>query len=61
LTYHWSYETYSGKPIDWLQTALTYNIDDAGHLALSLTYKRGRDEDTGALTDIYRIGLTGKI
>lgn len=61
LTYHWSYETYSGKPIDWLQTALTYNIDDAGHLALSLTYKHGRDEDTGTLTDIYRIGLTGKI
>jgi hypothetical protein len=44
-----------------LQTARTYNINDAGHLALLLTYKHGRDEDTGALTDIYRIGPTGKI
>ena len=61
LTYHWAYEAYSGKPIDWLQTALTYNIDAAGHLAVSLTYKRGRDEDTGTFADIYRIGLSGKI
>ncbi|MCK1270825.1 MULTISPECIES: hypothetical protein [unclassified Bradyrhizobium] len=61
LAYHWAYETYSGKPIDWLQAALTYNIDAAGHLAVAFTYKRGRDEDTGAFADIYRIGLSGKI
>lgn len=61
LTYHWAYETYSGKPIDWLQAAITYNIDDAGHFAVSTTYKRGRDEDTGSFAHVYRIGLTGKI
>ncbi|MDX3965520.1 MAG: hypothetical protein QHD01_02835 [Bradyrhizobium sp.] len=61
LTYHWAYETYSGKPIDWLQAAIIYNIDDAGHFALSTTYKRGRDEDTGSFAHVYRIGLTGKI
>jgi len=61
LTYHWAYETYSGKPIDWFQAGITYNIDDAGHLALSTTYKRGRDEDTGTFANVYRIGLTGKI
>ncbi|MGY3487879.1 hypothetical protein ACVW1C_005762 [Bradyrhizobium sp. USDA 4011] len=61
LTYHWAYETYSGRPIDWLQAAITYNIDDAGHFAVAATYKRGRDEDTGSFSHIYRIGLTGKI
>jgi hypothetical protein len=61
LTYHWAYETYSGKPIEWFQAGITYNIDDAGHLALTTTYKRGRDEDTGTFANIYRIGLTGKI
>lgn len=61
FTYHWAYETYAQKNLSWLQTALTYNIDDAGHLGVALTYSRGNDEDTGTFTNIYRIGLTGKI
>ena len=36
--------------------ALTYNIDDAGHLAVTLAYQRGNDEDTGSFANIYRIG-----
>lgn len=61
LTYHWAYETYSQAGLSWLQSALKYNIDDAGHLAVALTYQRGHDEDTGTLTNVYKISLTGKI
>jgi hypothetical protein len=38
-----------------------FNIDDAGHLAFAVTYQRGRDEDSGTLTNVYKIALTGKI
>jgi hypothetical protein len=61
LTYHWAYETYSQTGLSWLQSAVKYNIDDAGHLAVALTYQRGRDEDTGTFTNVYKIALTGKI
>jgi hypothetical protein len=61
VNYHWAYETYSGKGISWFDTAIVYNIDDDGHFALKASYKKGRDEDTGTLTDIYKIALTGKI
>jgi hypothetical protein len=60
-TYHWAYETYSGKPISWFQTSVTYNIDDAGQFGITGSYRKGRDEDTGTQTDIYKIALTGKI
>ena len=61
VTYHWAYETYTSKGISWLDSALTYNIDDDGQFAIKASYKKGRDEDTGTLTDIYRLALTGKI
>jgi hypothetical protein len=61
FSYHWAHETYSRTELSWLDATLKYNIDDAGHLALALTYQRGNDEDTGTFANIYRIGLTGKI
>ena len=60
-TYHWAYETYSRRGISWFQTSVTYNIDDAGQLGITGSYKKGSDEDTGTRTDIYKIALTGKI
>jgi hypothetical protein len=61
VTYHWAYETYSQRGISWFQSSLTYNVDEAGQIGITASYKKGRDEDTGTRTDIYKIGLTGKI
>jgi hypothetical protein len=61
FTYHWAYEAYSRTNLTWLSTAVGFNLDDAGHLAIAFTYNRGSDEDTGTFTNMYRVGLTGKI
>jgi hypothetical protein len=60
-TYHWAYESYSASNFSWFQTALTYNIDKAGHLGWTGSYQRGQNENTGVFTNIYKIALTGKI
>jgi len=60
-TYHWAYEIYSQRGISWFQSSITYNVDEAGQIGITASYKRGRDEDTGTRTDIYKVGLTGKI
>jgi hypothetical protein len=61
VTYHWAYEAYSGRQLDWFQSSLTYNLDDDGYIGLTGTYQRGHDEDTGVFKDVYTVGLTGKI
>jgi hypothetical protein len=61
FTYNLDYETYSGKALGWFTGALTYNIDAAGHLGIKTIYKRGRDEDSGVSTNVYMVGLSGKI
>jgi hypothetical protein len=61
VTYHWAYETYSGRRLSWFDTSLTYNIDSDGYFGLTGTYQRGNDENTGVFANIYKISLTGKI
>lgn len=61
ITYHPAYETYSGHFLDWLQSSLTYNLDNDGYFALTGSYNHGHDENTGALTNIYMLALSGKI
>lgn len=61
VTYHWAYETFSRKGISWLDSSITYNIDPDGQFGITASYRKGRDEDTGTVTDIYKIALTGKI
>jgi hypothetical protein len=61
VAYHWAYEVYSGGQFNLFQTGLTYNLDEGGNFAISTTYSRGRDEDTGAPTNLYKLGLSGKI
>jgi hypothetical protein len=55
------YETYSKQELWWFTSSLTYNLDEAGNFGIQGTYKRGRDENTGNMTNIYTIGLSGKI
>lgn len=55
------YETYSKKDLTWFTSALKYNIDEAGNIAIKGTYNTGRDVITGTFKNIYTIGLSGKI
>ncbi len=61
IAYHWAEETYTRRPLDWLSTSLSYKLDDAGYFKLTASYKHGHDEITGALTNLYKMGLTGAL
>jgi hypothetical protein len=61
ISYHWAYETYSGRGLNLYQTSVTYNIGDSGNVGLTASYQRGHDEDIGTWVSLYKIGLTGKI
>jgi hypothetical protein len=60
--YDWYYESYTRKELNWFTTTVTYYIDDAQHIGLSGKYQRGREPlTTGASTNIYTVGLSGKM
>lgn len=61
ITYHWWTELYSGRQDSWLDTSLTFNVDPEGFIGLKASYRRGRSEETGAQTDLYKLGLTAKV
>lgn len=61
LGYDVWYETYSKNDLTWFTSSLNYNIDEAGNFGLKGTYNTGRDVNTGNWTNIYTIGLSGKI
>lgn len=60
VTYHWWTEVYSGRQDSWLDSSLTYNVDEEGHIGLKFSYKRGANEDTGVQTNLYKLSLTAK-
>lgn len=60
VTYRWLEETRSHGKFTWLDTALGYNLDAEGRVALTGVYSRGDDEDTALFTKTYKISLTGK-
>lgn len=59
-TYHWDYETFSGREYSWIDTSLTYNIGKDGHLGLTASYQQGNDELSGQKTNATKLSLTGK-
>ncbi len=62
FTYWWAYEPYSRQSISWLDASLAYNLDQDGHLAISISYEKGNNVDTaGTFTNMYLLSLTGKI
>lgn len=61
VTYHWWTEAYSSRTNSWLDASLTYNLDEAGHVGVKASYKRGRSEETGALFDLYKLSLSAKL
>ncbi|MGV1760156.1 hypothetical protein ACQZ6F_30300 [Rhizobium sp. A22-96] len=60
ITYQWAEEVMSSKPFYNLDFSTWYNLDEDGHIALSASYTRGRDEDTAERLDKLVVGLTGK-
>jgi hypothetical protein len=61
LGYNVWYETYSRRRLTWFTSSLNYNIDEAGNFGIQGSYNTGQDENTGKWTNIYKIGLSGKI
>jgi hypothetical protein len=60
ITYHASTDVYSGRSYSWLQQALTYNLDDSGHFAISASYGYGNSEATANMTSQVKLGLAAK-
>jgi len=60
ITYHASWDAYSGRSYSWLQPVLTYNLDRDGHFALSASYGYGNSETTANMTSQFKLGLAGK-
>jgi len=60
VTYHWWTEVYSGKTGSWLDASLGYNLDRSGNVALAFSYKKGRNEESAKLTDLFKISLNVK-
>jgi hypothetical protein len=60
LTYHWWTEVYSGRTNSWVDASIAHNLDNSGNIALKFSYRSGRNEDTGAKTDLMKLSLTAK-
>jgi hypothetical protein len=60
ISYHYWGELYSGRYNGWLDATLHYNLDPNGNIALAFSYQRGRTEDTGIDTNMYKVTLTAK-
>jgi hypothetical protein len=60
VTYHWWSEVYSGNQASWLDSTIKYNLDQDGNIALALTYRNGRNEETAKKTDLVKISLNFK-
>jgi hypothetical protein len=62
-TFHPWYEAYSSNTSMnyWWANAITYNLTSDGNFALGFSYNKGRDENSGTLTNQYIVSLNGKI
>jgi hypothetical protein len=60
VTYHASWDVYSSRRYSWVQPTLTYNFNEAGNVALSLSYGYGNSEVTANNTSQIKLGLAAK-
>ncbi|NOJ41047.1 hypothetical protein [Bradyrhizobium australiense] len=59
-TYGTLYDFYSSRNYGLLDTALTYDLDPNGYLGLTLSYRKGKLETTGANVDLVKVSLSAK-
>ena len=57
IGYGWLYDWISNRDYELLDTALTLNLDEAGHLGLTLSYRKGQLVETGQDVDLTNIAL----
>jgi hypothetical protein len=60
-TFHPWYEAYSSNTSYWWSNSLTYNLTSDGNFAIGISYNRGLDENSGAVTNQYVVSLNGKL
>lgn len=60
-TFHPWYDTYRAGGSYWWSNSVFYNIDQKDNIAVSFSYNRGLDENSGVMTNQYILSLTGKI
>jgi hypothetical protein len=60
-TFHPWHEAYSNTTSYWWTNSLTYNLTNDGNFAVGISYNRGLDENSGALTNQYVVSLNGKL
>lgn len=59
-TYEWLEDVDSGRDFSLLSTGLNFPLDEAGHVALKLSYSHGDVEETGQFMDQAKVGLAAK-
>jgi hypothetical protein len=58
LLYSWYYDFFSGQKFEHLNPSFTYNFTD--NIGLTLSYEKGRIEQTGNKIDLVSLGLSVK-
>lgn len=61
LYYGWLQDLYSRKRYAFLDAGAGFNLDQAGNVAATLTYTRGKIEETGQNVSIVKLGLAVKL
>jgi hypothetical protein len=57
-SYGWLYDTLSELDYELLDSTLKLGLDDAGHLNLTLSYRKGQLVETGQDVDLTQLGLS---
>lgn len=58
VTYGWLYDTLSKLDYELLDSSATFDLDEKGHLGLTLSYRKGQLLETGQDVDLAKLGLS---
>jgi hypothetical protein len=58
ISYGWLYDWLSGRDYELLDTALSFDLDEAGHFGLTLSYRKGELVETGQDVDLANVALS---
>jgi hypothetical protein len=58
VTYGWLYDTVSDLDYELLDSSATFELDEKGHLGLTLSYRKGQLLETGQDVDLAKLGLS---
>ena len=58
VSYNWLQDVRTRKNYEYLNTGITFALDDKGDVALKISYEKGRIEETGQPIDLAKVGIT---